>query len=298
MTTELRRALEQVEARSREVRLWGALALCWLGFTVIGCGLILIMTGPGAETYPGAFLLSWLISLGAATLAISRPILHAKADHRLIALRIEARYPELATGLLAAIDEDDATLEGRGSYLRSAVIRQALDHRERHDWLEAATPAWKVKLARLAHAASLGLLVLVSIGMVVQGYRHNQATTNSLANHPGAGPIDAAGVAVEPGNTEIEKGSPLLVVARFNGSVPTEASLVVEDLANASTTRPMARALEDPTFAGRVESVATELSYHVEFGGRSSKTFQVKVFEYPEVRRTDARLCAWLGSVA
>ncbi len=52
----------------------------------------------------------------------------------------------------------------------------------------------------------------------------------------------------------------------------------------------MARSLEDPTFAGRVESVGTDLSYRVEFAGRSSETYQVKVFEYPEVRRADAKL--------
>ena len=52
----------------------------------------------------------------------------------------------------------------------------------------------------------------------------------------------------------------------------------------------MTRSLEDPTFAGRVESVETDLAYRVEFGGKSTETYHVQVFEYPELERTDAKL--------
>ncbi len=52
----------------------------------------------------------------------------------------------------------------------------------------------------------------------------------------------------------------------------------------------MTRSLEDPTFAGRVESVETDLTYRVEFAGRSSETYHVRVFEYPELKRADAKL--------
>ena len=43
----------------------------------------------------------------------------------------------------------------------------------------------------------------------------------------------------------------------------------------------MTRSLEDPTFAGRVESVDADLSYRVEFDGQSTETYHVKVFETP-----------------
>ena len=52
----------------------------------------------------------------------------------------------------------------------------------------------------------------------------------------------------------------------------------------------MTRSLEDPTFAGRVESVVNDLSYHVEFAGESSPTYRVRIFENPELVRTDAKL--------
>ena len=56
----------------------------------------------------------------------------------------------------------------------------------------------------------------------------------------------------------------------------------------------MTRSLEDPTFAGRVESVDADLAYRVEFDGRSTETYHVTVFEYPELaaHRRQARLPA------
>ena len=97
-------------------------------------------------------------------------------------------------------------------------------------------------------------------------------------------------IQVDPGDAAIERGAPLLVVARFPSAVPPDARLVVEDSAQGVASRPMTRSLEDPTFATRVDSVATDLTYHVDFAGRSSKTFKISVFEYPELKRADARL--------
>src|SRR5262249_10965054 len=112
------------------------------------------------------------------------------------------------------------------------------------------------------------------------------------ANDPAALAAGSAAfdVKVDPGNAALERGAPLLVVARFGGAVPADASLVVDDGRGSDARRPMTRSLEDPTFAGRVESVNADLAYRVEFQGRSSPTYRIKVFEYPELRRADAKL--------
>ena len=139
--------------------------------------------------------------------------------------------------------------------------------------------------ARLAHLAALcGLAtVLIVLASRARSDAGRAATPAALA-------VSAADVQVTPGDTEIEKGTSLLVVARFPGAVPPEAKLVVEDSLPASAAHPMTRSLEDPTFAGRVESVVNDLSYHIEFAGRSSPTYRVRVFENPELVRTDAKL--------
>ena len=146
-------------------------------------------------------------------------------------------------------------------------------------------PTWKLRGSQLAHAAALGLL---------DRRGHRPGRPGSLAGRTAHGDLVAkpapADVQVDPGNTEIERGTSLLVVARFKGGVPAEASLVVDDQARTATRRGMTRSLEDPTFAGRVESVDADLAYRVEFEGKSTETFHVRVFEYPELERTDAKL--------
>ena len=195
-----------------------------------------------------------------------------------MARRIEAKHPELGTGLLAAVEEDAATPSGRLGFLQSAVIRKALDHRRAHDWDETV-PTWRLRGAQLAHAATLGVLIAVAIALASQARSQAEPRTAFLSE------ASAADVQVDPGDTEIERGTPLLVVARFKGGVPAEASLVVDDQAKKTTHRGMTRSLEDPTFAGHVESVDADLAYRVEFQGKTTEAFHVRVFEYPELER-------------
>src|SRR5262249_34657160 len=137
---------------------------------------------------------------------------------------------------------------------------------------------------KLGHAAALASFLVVFAVLVDQ--------VRSSA-HGGWGfwsRADSSRVEVDPGNTEIERGSVLLVVARFHGLLPPDANLVVEAAARSPPRRAMTRSLEDPTFAARVPSVESDLDYRVEFEGRTTDTYHVRVFEYPELRRTDAHL--------
>ena len=52
--------------------------------------------------------------------------------------------------------------------------------------------------------------------------------------------------------------------------MPPDAALVLDGDVQGPPRRPMARSLEDPTFAGRVESVESDLAYRVEFDGRTT----------------------------
>ena len=94
---------------------------------------------------------------------------------------------------------------------------------------------------------------------------------------------------VEPGNTEIERGSSLLVLARVTGPLPAEAALVIES-AGEGTRSAMSASLDDPVFGARIPAVNEPLNYHVELDGKSSPTFHASVFEYPRLERADARL--------
>jgi hypothetical protein len=278
MSRELRQALEQVASRVREVRLWASLAVCWLVWTLVGASALAL----GARSWPvvmsglGLAVLSGLACIGLA--------LRSGRDLRPIARRIEARHPDLDASLLTAVEQTAPNPLGRLGFLQEAVVSRVLDHRRTHDW-RRVVPASALVGLRMAHAASLVAFLAVSLVLV------NRARSD--LSRPGlplvANAKDPVGIEVTPGHTEIEKGTPLLVVARFpRSSIPAEARLVVD--AGSTATTGMSRSLEDPAFAGRVDSVTSDLTYRVEFTGGRSEAFRVHVFEYPELTRADARL--------
>jgi len=283
MSTQLQRALEQVARRFRHVRLWTGLAVCWLIWAVVGAGFYAIESRSAENLISRGSLLALFAAVAATGVACAVLALRSVRDSRWVARRIERRYPELATGLLAAVEEGASSPVGRLGFLQTAVIRKALDHRRTHDW-NATVPARKLLSLQLAHAAAFGFLIAVAFALAGQALSHADPRVITLSG------ASVADVQVDPGNVELERGASLLVVARFNGGVPGEALLVVDNKAQARARQVMRRSLEDPTFAARVESVDADLAYRVEFEGKSTETFQVKVFEYPELERTDAKL--------
>jgi hypothetical protein len=284
MNTELRQALEQSARRLRQARLWSALALCWLAWAVAAVGLSLVMSRVAAAANSAQWLLaSFALAVAASALASLFWALGSARDPLWVARRVEAKHPELATGLLAAVEANAASPSGRPGFLQTAVIRTALEHRRHHDWDDVVS-AWRLRGTHAAHAAALALFCVASLGLFGQARSHwtNLRSLGAWGS--------AAAVRVDPGDTELERGTSLLVVARFSAGVPAEASLVATDRSGASRTRTMTRSLEDPTFAGRIESIDTDLDYRVGFDGVTTKTYHVRVFEYPELERADAKL--------
>jgi hypothetical protein len=283
MNSELKRALDRVAGRLRHVRLWFGLALCWLAWALAGSVARWPLAYLGMSLIPGAWLLGSFTVAAVTGIAVAIWALRSVRDPLSVARRIEAKYPGLDTGLLAAVEQTTETASGQLGYLQTVVVRQALEHRQSHDWGEAV-PTRVLRGAKLAHAvAILGFLAVFAILVAGTYFQGRGSKTDVLV---------AAGddIQVEPGDTELERGTSLLVVARFPGSVPADSSLVVLEGSGVAGRRPMTRSLEDPAFAGRVESVDADLSYRVEFGGRRSEIFHVRVFEYPELDRADAKL--------
>jgi hypothetical protein len=278
MNTQLTEALNGVARRVRRVRLWAGLASCWAVWALAGAAFL--WSGmPVAPSYViGLAFLAVLTGLSYTVL-----VLRSERDPLRTARRVEARYPDLDAGLLAAVEEERAAGTARLGFLQASVIGEAIVHNLRNDWI-TIVPSRRIGAAYVAHAVALGALLCV-LGVLSVHARQDVAR---VALHGAR--AQARDVQVSPGDAEIERGTTLLVVAKFPATVPPEVTLVAVDSANAVTTRAMTRSLEDPTFAGRIESVSSDFSYRIEFEHEHSRDFHVRVFEYPELVRTDAKL--------
>src|SRR5438128_9742316 len=128
--------------------------------------------------------------------------------------------------------------------------------------------------------------VMALVGFVVVLFSLRIATPAGRAHFPARG----QGVSVTPGDTSIERGSGLVVLARFDGKLPTEATLVIKPVNENQRRIPLAKNLDDPVFGGSVPEVNSSLTYRVEYGARRTREFTVTVFEYPRLERADAKL--------
>jgi hypothetical protein len=281
----LLRQLERAAGRFRHLRVIVSWAVVWT-LAAIAAVVTLAMNqsigwySPLAGPIIGGAAL--LVALVAGIMA-----LRTARDYRWVAQRVEDAYPELRAALLAAVAQEPALENGRFSYLQSTVIQDTLHHSYAYTW-KRVVPWSRLFTAHVAH----GIAFLVFVGSVLLLNQKAHPPLALVAEQPDAPVVTGAvafDVTIEPGDTEVERGTGLLVLARFREATPLEATLVYE-VAGETIRLPMTKPLKDAVFGGRVPEVNAPLSYHVEYADKSSDTFKVTVFEYPTLVRSDAKL--------
>jgi hypothetical protein len=281
----LAQQLEKVAVRLRRLRFWRGLASAWLvavaaGLTMLGLDRAIDWFPPHSPTI--------VFGLAACAAAVFGWLAHAShRDYHRVAEQVEAAYPELKSCLLAALEQRPTLAGRRFGFLQDQVIRQALNHAYGHDW-PMIVPASRIAGAVLANAAAFVLLLFVVAGLASPTVSRRPAAASLAGRQPS--PTDRLAVTVEPGNTEVERGTSLLVLARFQGPQPAEATLVYKTTDTEPERLNMAKSLDDPVFGGRIPLVDQPLDYHVEMPDFTSESYHVSVFEYPRLVRADARL--------
>src|SRR6185503_11234746 len=119
---------------------------------------------------------------------------------------------------------------------------------QKHQWIDTVSDG-RLLLAQGAHWAALALLILVMTGL--------RGNAPGMAGSAIAGAKD---VTVTPGDTSVERGHGLVVLARFTGPLPADAALVVtpsvqNSASNASRSLPLVKNLDDPVFGGSIPEV-------------------------------------------
>ncbi len=275
----LRSQLEPVVRRHRRARFRRALAVWWAIAAAVALGLISThkLTGLPASLSVQVVTVAAL----AGAIVVWRRARRWEPDYRALARRIEQAQPDLNALLLTAIEQQPDPQTGRLNYLQERVVREALIQGLHAPWRDSGS----VREALLWQVAQLvSLVVLVSV--LVANW-HSPAWR---AVSPLAGGVEAGGgVTVVPGDTSIERGSALVVLARFEGRLPPDATLVTVSTTNRQRL-PLVKNLADPVFGGSVPEVTSDFTYHVEYGNEHTRDFKVTVFEHPRLERADAQL--------
>ncbi len=199
---------------------------------------------------------------------------------------LEHKFPELDSSLRTAVELQPMGSKPLG-FLQQDVIRRAINHSFFERW-ESLVPSWQLWIGLLTSGLALVGLMGSLWGLSIQA-RSLSNTGTWLFSEVAVGK-DNFVLSVEPGDTEIERGKSLLVMARFASAIPPESVLVYVAGTGDSTRLPMNKSLDDPVFGGRVPMIDQPIRYWVEYAQQQSDEFAVTVFEYPKMIRADATL--------
>jgi len=269
----LKSALEPVVRRQKLLRLMLWSAAVWLVLGAIGFAL-------WRSDVRGAAAIGGLgIAALVAWISVRRKIAAWEPDYVGIARSVEQRHPDLHALLVTAVEQRPDPATGKLDFLQQRVVADAVAEMRRRDCVQTV-PGWQ-----LAGATALQFAMLALLGFSAAALRpSSENVTPAVAGRA------QEEVTVTPGDVELERGAGLVVLAKFGREVPSEAALVLTPKNAPAKRIALVKNLDDPVFGGGVPEVTGDLSYRVEYAGRASREFTVKVFEHPRLDRADARV--------
>ncbi len=280
MDTRLQHRLYLVAKRLYLFQLGWVLAAVWLLAVVVGWGLLQVAEQSGI---PRSAAWIWLGITAVASLLTMRVVKSKYHDLTQIASRVESQFPSLNQRLITAVNLRPVSPDGKFGYLQRSVISEAIRHDFSSGW-HSIVPSNRMAMSWCSNLLGLGCL---------------GAMTFALLNAPSeASPLaalDSETVTksdlpiILPGNTSVERGSSVIVTAKFEKKIPDEVWLVHSGSAG-EVRFPMKRSLNDPIFAAYLYDLKEPSKYLVEYDSKKSDSYEITVFEYPAMVRADAKL--------
>lgn len=281
MDKVLERHLKQVANRFRSWRFAFLLIMFWAALALVGLYALTLSIQIGTFiTWVVGFLVSVAIVVG-VSFAISN---YSFRNYYWIAKRIEDLYPTLNQRLITIVERMEQKDESPVDFFQLSLLRENLVHARSQDWREALS-LWKLRSIWLVQGLTLAAMLLVWGNVFWKSLGgENASAALSVAEIP------KGTMQVEPGDVEVEKGSNVVVTARF-ANPPNDANLVFQKVdASNLQTQNLKRNLKDPIFGGVLLSVSSETIYRIAYDGEQSPTYRIKVFEYPRLMRSDAKV--------
>ena len=277
----LQQWLRRVRRRLQIQRQWRGLACSGATIAVLAVAAIWAANQEHISGPVAGWGLAAILLLGVAASVVVAVLSYRKPVE--VARRVEQHFPGLNQRLLGALASQSTTADDQVGYLRARLLRETRRHAIIYDW-RTIVPTWRLWMTRCT-----GVIALLSAGGLTFHLTRMPypapAATLAAAPHPPAAP---ALVHLEPGDTEVERGSSLVVVAGFGDTVPSQATLVVQTPNTEPILVPMVRLLDDPVWTATATSIQEDVAYRVRFGEQQSEEYHVRVFDYPDLTRADA----------
>jgi hypothetical protein len=299
--TVLERSLSSIIARLQKLRILRRQTGLWLMLLVPA--IVVTMWLPPQVGYLGV---EFPVVLGTTLIGILLARLLVKNPTRTEAARlIEKTDPEVNDAVITAVQVADRA--GRRPSVLAAMAIQEADKLARHrDW-SGVVPGRQ--MAAWTMLSFLSFVLMVSSVMAASRYGRDLLKPSSIVeraeSNTEAPATPVTELVIEPGNTEIELGSALTVVARFPGVSPAKSVLEFTDAKSVSRQLTMSETVDAGVFAARMEEITSDGTYRVLYSEAESQSatplispaFNVKTYVRPKLEQVDAVITppAWAG---
>jgi len=284
MNKPIEERLENVARRYR--RLYRRRTVSWVLGSSTFVGLLLWLSRDIWTASMPWIVLVWAVATGVALNQSRRIVRRMGRDPRWVARRIEAAAPSLDSRLITALDLETQTAGEKRSFLHHRLMEEVVSNAWRTDW-DATIPADQLRSARHMQTIAVAAFTVVLAALFA-------SPGSALRRMAGIDPDPERHVAftfrVDPGDVDVERGSGLLILARFEGPAPAEVSLLLSGESGSTDERPMTRSLDDPVYGIRLPRVDESARYVVTCGEERSGPYTISVFDAPRLIRADARL--------
>lgn len=262
-----------------------ARGLGWVagGWCVVLCAGWLLTTGSQGLSGQGLALgLAVATAAVLATVLACRPWLRPTSQQ--IVKQVERLEPSVNARLITAIEQAPDLQTGRFHVLQHQVLNEAVSYFG-PEWKQRLVPAWRLTLPALLAVLEFGAISGLA-WRAISTSDHQSRLPLQASGMPGIIPADLP-VTIEPGDTEIERGSSLLVMARFRDELPDRVLLHLTSSDGATEEKPLDKALDDPIFGTRLANVQRDFTYTVQYDDATSREYRVAVYDLPALIRSD-----------
>ncbi len=276
----LRKRLQPMVNRRRRLHLAWRLSVYWFVSALVAFGLISANRLWGWQSSAANWALC--VSTALATAFALYKSFRIGPDYKAVARYIEQRHPDLQALLLAAVEQEPEQSDGQFGYLQERVIGEAVRHASQYDWLQSISSI-RLLSAELGRLVTM-LFLVAALSQLLPSVPILFGTgTNVFARKDYQ-------ITVSPGDTQVEAGSPVVILAKFGDRVPAEARLLYGPSGEPPQKIELTKNLEDPVFGGIIQQVNSDLLYSIEYAGRRTRDYRISVYEHPALTRADAKI--------
>ena len=256
MSVILKQQLDAVSQRWYRLKVLKRQALCWLLLLVPAA--ILALSLPESLTQGYRMLILVAITFVGTWLARWKVSTPSEID---AARLIEKEHPEFNDTVLTAVQTSLQTQQSQSSVLERRTVAEADELARQSDWA-AVIPSRH--LALWTFVSLLSFCVFLSGVIAARQWKPNLTLAPITADTSKKGDVDVqeviASLEVEPGDTEVERGTALTVVAKFRGSIPvaSRCRLIAE---SGETLIPLEPTVDAEVFAVRLPAILSDLQY-------------------------------------